>query len=372
MLGHLRSKALESFKTRLEQSMQKGEGFADSVRACAQSCLAEFDKGCEASVRSTKLTEMIAKYEKQLIDVLADEVQSLFEAGETDTWLSVRNLLESKTKIAISEISNVVVGLKLHKSEIDTKLEHLRENARNVVKRKAREAAAAERVLTRMKDRFTQVFNPDENSKPRIWTREKNIDEIERNALSASLKILSTMAAIRLDKMTDEIEHLLFSSLMDESGDIPSSQRTGITPDPLASNTWEEVSPNDTLLTPMKCKSLWMEFKEDMKYTVNQARSHQEALRIVRRKIKIVVRDSGGSSDHSSGATSSHEDSCKAGGGSNFESSMEVLPVLRDLGMEVVEMLKETVLMALRSLQPEMVGTVIALVATPSISRQQY
>uniref|UniRef100_A0A6N2KWF3 GB1/RHD3-type G domain-containing protein n=1 Tax=Salix viminalis TaxID=40686 RepID=A0A6N2KWF3_SALVM len=47
MLGHLRSKALESFKTRLEQSMQKGEGFADSVRACAQSCLAEFDKGCE-------------------------------------------------------------------------------------------------------------------------------------------------------------------------------------------------------------------------------------------------------------------------------------------------------------------------------------
>ncbi|KAJ6688524.1 PROTEIN SEY1 [Salix koriyanagi] len=192
------------------------------------------------------------------------------------------------------------------------------------------------------------------------------------------------MAAIRLDKMTDEIEHLLFSSLMDESGDIPSSQRTGITPDPLASNTWEEVSPNDTLLTPMKCKSLWMEFKEDMKYTVNQARSHQEALRIVRRKIKIVVGIVGAAVITVVGLPSAMKIAARPEVAAILKPvrillvailkdiAMEVLPVLRDLGMEVVEMLKETVLMALRSLQPEMVGTVIALVATPSISRQQY
>jgi hypothetical protein len=155
--------------------------------------------------------------QEQLTDVLADEIQSLFEAGETDTWLSVRNLLESKTENAVSEFSDAVVGFKVHRSAIDTKLEHLRENARNVVKRKAKEAAAAERVLTRMKDRwsailtvafvssfnffsfscsfgslklwivsrFKQVFNRDEISKSRFWTREKNVDEIERNALSA-------------------------------------------------------------------------------------------------------------------------------------------------------------------------------------------
>lgn len=155
--------------------------------------------------------------QEQLADVLADEVQSLFEAGETDTWLSVRNVLESKTENAVSEFSDAVVGFKVHRSAIDTKLEQLRESARNVVKRKAKEAAAAERVLTRMKDRWTailtvafvssfncfsfscsfgslklwivsrfkQVFNRDETSKSRFWSREKNIDEIERNALSA-------------------------------------------------------------------------------------------------------------------------------------------------------------------------------------------
>ena len=44
--------------------------------------------------------------QKQFTDVLADEVQSLFEAGETDTWASVRNLLASKTDVAESELSN--------------------------------------------------------------------------------------------------------------------------------------------------------------------------------------------------------------------------------------------------------------------------
>jgi hypothetical protein len=52
MLGHLRSKALESFKSRLEQSLNKGEGFAASVRTCTHSSLLEFDQGCSGSNKS--------------------------------------------------------------------------------------------------------------------------------------------------------------------------------------------------------------------------------------------------------------------------------------------------------------------------------
>lgn len=46
LLGHLRSKAFESFKTGLEQLLKKGEGFAASVRTCTQSCMLKFDQGC--------------------------------------------------------------------------------------------------------------------------------------------------------------------------------------------------------------------------------------------------------------------------------------------------------------------------------------
>jgi len=36
-----------------------------------------------------------------------------------------------------------------------------------------------------------------------------------------------------------------------------------------------QVSPNATLLTPVECKSLWMQFKADIKYIMNQATSAQ-------------------------------------------------------------------------------------------------
>ena len=51
MLGHLRFKALESFKARLEQSLHKREGFAASVRSCTHSCMLEFDHGCAGNSR---------------------------------------------------------------------------------------------------------------------------------------------------------------------------------------------------------------------------------------------------------------------------------------------------------------------------------
>ena len=96
--------------------------------------------------------------QKQFTDVLADEVQSLFEAGEADTWVSVRNLLASKTDVAESELSNAHVDFEVPRSEIDKRLGYLKENARSVVERKARESAATGRVLMRMKDRWSAIL----------------------------------------------------------------------------------------------------------------------------------------------------------------------------------------------------------------------
>jgi len=45
MIGHLRSKALDDFKTKLDQSLNNGEGFASSVRTWTQSIMLEFEKG---------------------------------------------------------------------------------------------------------------------------------------------------------------------------------------------------------------------------------------------------------------------------------------------------------------------------------------
>ena len=57
------------------------------------------------------------------------------------------------------------------------------------------------------------------------------------------MKLLAVMAAIRLDEKPDNIEKVLFSTLMDGIVSVSSSQdrRIGASADPLASSTWEEV-----------------------------------------------------------------------------------------------------------------------------------
>ncbi|CAI0392524.1 unnamed protein product [Linum tenue] len=303
LLGHLRSKALEDFKSRLEQSLSRGDGFAASVRACTESSLVEFDKGFKdasikqanwdaskvreklhrdidthaSSVCSAKLSEMTAKYENKLTEALSHPVESLFESGEKDTWVSIRKLLKRETDAAVAEYSTAVVGFELDEATVDAQVQNLRDFARNVVEKKAREDAG--KVLIRMKDRFSTVFNHDNDSMPRVWTGKEDIRAITKDARSASLKLLSVMAAVRLDEKPDKIENVLVSSLMDGAITTQSSQNRGVGPttDPLASSSWEEVPPKNTVITPVQCKSLWRQFKSETEYTVTQAISAQEA-----------------------------------------------------------------------------------------------
>ncbi|KAF5472111.1 hypothetical protein F2P56_008851 [Juglans regia] len=305
LLGHLRSKALESFKNKLEQSLIKGEGFAASVRTCTGSCMLEFDQGCAdatirqanwdaskvrdklrrdvdahaSSVRSEKLSEMMANYEKQLALALTEPVESLLEAGQKDAWASIRKLLKRETQVAVSEFSATIGGFELDQATLDKMMQDLMDCARSLVEKKARDDAG--KVLIRMKDRFSTVFNHDNDSLPRVWTGKEDIRTITKDARSAALMLLSVMAAVRLDEKPDKIENLLFSSLMDGTLTVPSSQdrSVGARTDPLASSTWEEVSPKDTLITPVQCKSLWRQFKAETEYTVSQAISAQEAFR---------------------------------------------------------------------------------------------
>ncbi|CAN6545850.1 unnamed protein product [Malus baccata var. baccata] len=294
MLGHLRYKALEDFQVRLEQLLNKGEGFASSVRTCAQSSMLEFEKGCAdvaiqqanwdaskvreklrrdidahaSSVRSAKLAELNSNYEKKLSSSLSGPVEALLETGAKDTWASIRKLLNHETEVAVSEFSTAVANFELDNETVAKMKQHLKDYARNVVETKAREEAG--KIMIHMKDR---------DSMPRVWTGNEDIRSITKDARTASLKLLSTMAAIRLDEKPDNIENVLVSSLVDGTVTVSSSQNRKLGPstDPLASSSWEEVSSKDTLITPVQCKSLWRQFKAETEYSITQAISAQEA-----------------------------------------------------------------------------------------------
>ncbi|XP_070677409.1 protein ROOT HAIR DEFECTIVE 3 homolog 2-like isoform X1 [Malus domestica] len=174
MLGHLRYKALEDFQVRLEQLLNKDEGFASSVRTCAQSSMLEFEKGCAdvaiqqanwdaskvreklrrdidahaSSVRSAKLAELNSNYEKKLSSSLSGPVEALLETGAKDTWASIRKLLNHETEVAVSEFSTAVANFELDNEMVAKMKQHLKDYVRNVVETKAREEVCQSSIMT--------------------------------------------------------------------------------------------------------------------------------------------------------------------------------------------------------------------------------
>ncbi|XP_022721539.1 protein ROOT HAIR DEFECTIVE 3-like isoform X2 [Durio zibethinus] len=301
MLGHLRSETLEKFKEAFEKALNGGEEFSVAACNCTECYMALFDEGyadavvelanwdsskvrdklCRdidahvASVRVAKLAELTSSYEAKLNDALSGPVEALLDGANKETWPSIRKLLQRETESAVPGLSSALSGFDMDEQTKEKMLKSLEDCARGVVEAKAREAAG--RALILMKDRFSSLFSHDSDSMPRVWTGNEDIRAITKTARSASLKLLSVMAAIRLDDSVDDIENTLCSALMDTKNNAALTKRSITTFDPLASSTWEEVPPAKTLITPVQCKSLWRQFRAETEYSVTQAISAQEA-----------------------------------------------------------------------------------------------
>ncbi|XP_039049489.1 protein ROOT HAIR DEFECTIVE 3-like isoform X3 [Hibiscus syriacus] len=301
MLGHLRSGTLEKFKEAFEKALNGGERFSLAACNCTESYISLFDEGCAdavvelanwdcskvrdklrrdvdahvASVRAAKLSVLTSSYEAKLNEAIAGPVEALLDGANNDTWPSIKKLLQRETESAVSGLSSALSGFDIDAETKEKMLSSIQDYARGVVEAKAREEAG--RVLIRMKDRFSTLFNHDSDSMPRVWTGKEDIRAITRTARSASLKLLSVMAAIRLDDNVDDIENTLTSALVDTKNNAAVTDRSITTFDPLASSTWEQVPPAKTLITPVQCKSLWRQFRAETEYSVTQAISAQEA-----------------------------------------------------------------------------------------------
>ncbi|BBG98856.1 Root hair defective 3 GTP-binding protein [Prunus dulcis] len=301
LLGHIRSGSLDKFKEAFDKALNGGEAFSVAACNCFESFMALFDEGCAdavitqanwdtskvrdklkrdmeahiASVRASKLAELTALYEAKLKEALSGPVEALLDGANSETWPAIRKLFRHETESAVSGLSSALSGFDMDKQSKGKLLSSLEAYARGVVEAKTKEEAG--RVLIRMKDRFTTLFSHDSDSMPRVWTGKEDIRAITKTARSSSLKLLSVMAAIRLDDGdADNIENTLSLALVD-STNVAAKDRSITTADPLASSTWQEVSSSKTLITPVQCKSLWRQFKAETEYSVSQAISAQEA-----------------------------------------------------------------------------------------------
>ncbi|KAJ6711462.1 PROTEIN ROOT HAIR DEFECTIVE 3-like protein [Salix purpurea] len=301
MLGHIRSRTLENFKEAFEKALNAGEGFSLAAVTCTQNHMDKFDKGHAdavieqanwdtskvrdklrrdidahiTSVREAKLSELTSSFEAKLNEALSGPVEALLDGANSETWPTIKKLLQRETESAVAGVSNALSGFDMDEQSMEKILTGLENYAKGVVEAKAREQAG--RVLILMKDRFSILFSHDSDSMPRVWTGKEDIRAITKTARSSSLKLLSVMAAIRMGDDVDNIETTLSSSLMDMKNNAAVKDRSITIIDPLASSSWEEIPSSRTLITPVQCKSLWRQFNSETEYTVTQAISAQEA-----------------------------------------------------------------------------------------------
>ncbi|KAL8260796.1 hypothetical protein R6Q59_024845 [Mikania micrantha] len=298
LLEHIQLETLDKFKTSLHDALNGGFGFANAARDCSASFIRIFEEQCKdatvkqadwdsvkvrdkfshdidshiAEVRTAKLSELNALYESKLKEALDGPVGALLEGGGDDTWPAIRKLFHHEIKRAVSEFSVALSGFEMDEKTNEEMLLKLENYARGIVEGKTKEEAG--RALYRMKERFTSLFNHDSDSMPRIWTGKEDIRTITKTARSSSLKLLSVLAAIRLDEDVDKIGDTLVLALVNQKKETSTSVSLR---DPLASSTWEEVPATKTLITPVQCKSLWSQFQRETEYTITQAIASQEA-----------------------------------------------------------------------------------------------
>ncbi|XP_057549786.1 protein ROOT HAIR DEFECTIVE 3-like [Amaranthus tricolor] len=301
ILGHLRSGTVEKFKEAFDKALKSGEGFSIASQKCKQSFVNLFDEGCAdavieqanwdtsktrsklirdldeyiTSVRDAKLAELTTSYEEKLNEALVGPVEALLDGANDETWPSIRKLLRRETQSAISGLASDLSGFELDDETRAKMLARIENHANGIVEGKAKEEAG--KILIRMKDRFTILFSHDTDSMPRVWSGKEDIKSITKAARSASLKLLSVLAAIRLEDESDDIDKTLSLALVEKTG--ITSERSVTVSDPLATSTWEKVPSSKTLITPVQCKSLWRQFQMETEYTVSQAIAAQEASR---------------------------------------------------------------------------------------------
>ncbi|PWA72840.1 protein ROOT HAIR DEFECTIVE 3 [Artemisia annua] len=290
MLEHMISGTSNNFKNAFTDALKEGNGFALAARDCRKKFMTVFDEQYQEAlieqgnwdsskewdkftsdldshiteVRNTKLSELTALNESKLEKALNGPVEALLKRGTDETWSRIRTHLHHETEVAVSEFSFALSGFEIDEQAEEIMISNLKDHAIGIIERKAREEAA--KVSTYVKDRFISTFNYDNDLRTRVWTNGEDIPAITTTARSSCLKLLSALAAIRLNEDTDTVREMLDLALGGPNR----------TQDILVTNTWEKVPATKTLITPVECISVWNQLQRETEYTITQALASQE------------------------------------------------------------------------------------------------
>ncbi|GAB4820674.1 hypothetical protein N2152v2_007720 [Parachlorella kessleri] len=224
----------------------------------------------------------------------------LLETPPQDLWPRLAKVLARASHKTQEQLDVAVEGYGVEGSELEELHSRLAAAARAQLVSHAREAANT--ALSRIKDRFNEVFQRDEQGMPRTWAPSVDIPAVALEARRAAALLLSQLAAARLGdqhKGRDPIEASILAlarpvsagGASDKSGSAPSAAAAagnGGEFDVLSASEWPEGAAGgrgEVLLAPPQCRTVWRQFSSESTLAVQQAMATQEANRAAQNRM---------------------------------------------------------------------------------------
>ncbi|KAI4354117.1 hypothetical protein L6164_003016 [Bauhinia variegata] len=291
-LNQLRKEHLNKFIEVFDKYSDEQNTFITAADDCIKNCLFEFDKHCEdqkieranedrlkardklqhdinsyiAAKREEKLASKIRSFEAKLKPGISDYVEHIL-CEETDpSWSKVREYFKGVIDLNLPKFRKILSEFSIDEEARQRKIESIKEYIKDLIINKAREESS--KAKNHMITKFRQLFKHECNSK-RDRKGDVQIEEAYEAVLFLPLKVLAGLVVTRMEESeTDEIEETLSSAL--------SHSRRPNTSNALDSSDWKEIPSSRTLLKPMQCKQLWMDYLVEAKEIANQARMDLE------------------------------------------------------------------------------------------------
>ena len=305
------AKSLDGFK-RMMESETDSRPFTQKSDENSKICLEEFDaiakllfthcmsKKTESAAKEALRRDLVSYSEilksshlKKSVEQCCDQSQEslsvgmapLLENPPLELWTKLETLVQHVRQDACIYLGSQIEGYGATEEETSELIDIIDNSLKLQLKRNAQEAANT--ILPRMKERFSETFHKDENAMPRTWSPGLDVSQIAKESKRAAAVLLSQFAIISFNVDGDDFRTIsdAILSLSEATGKTESAPKSF---DIHAATSWPNVASEDVLLTPAQVRSSWRQFSSDVALSVQQAVATQEANRLARNRVPPV------------------------------------------------------------------------------------
>jgi len=310
--------ALSEFDAAAAQIVIPGtEWTAASARESLQRELAAY----QAALRAEHVTAVLDQAKDAVETGISAGAMPLLESLPVDLWPRLEAVVDRESKSAATVLAKALQGY-----EIDAAQEgELRSRVRAAAKARllANAKEAANTALPRLKDRFSESFQKDDQGMPRTWGPAVDIPAVATESRRTAALLLSQLCVVRLGNNstinsssnsggapataskvlitptgTAKSVDVVDTAIM-RLAEVPSSKTSGSTPaaaaaksssefDLLSASEWPDVAKEDVLLTPAQARTVWRQFSSDVALSVQQAVATQEANKLAQNRLPPI------------------------------------------------------------------------------------